>query len=103
MSRGLIELPTIYYFEQKNKYSGSLDKIFRYKIFPSDKLLCKIWHSEFAIDSISEDEITDVAEFELTAEGLGLMIDWIEDRYMEYALELQRKEQGKIIGTDFLN
>lgn len=84
MASTILDLPTIYYFESKNKYSGSIDKIFRYKIFPDGNLHCKIWYSEFALDCISEDEIIATADFELTAQGLEQLIEWIENQYMEF-------------------
>ena len=84
MASTILDLPTIYYFESKNKYSGSIDKIFRYKIYPDGNLHCKIWYSEFALDCISEDEIIATADFELTAQGLEQLIEWIENQYMEF-------------------
>lgn len=80
----LVELPTLYYFKEKNKFSGSIDKLFRYKIIPADTLHCVIWHGLFAIDCIDQSEIVAQEDFELSDDGLNQLIDWIEAKYMEY-------------------
>ncbi len=80
----IVELPTLYYFKEKNKFSGSIDKLFRYKITPDSALHCVIWHGLFSIDCIDESEIVAKSDFELTDDGLNEMIDWIEAKYLEY-------------------
>lgn len=82
----VFNLPGLHYFVEKNKYSGSARKIFRYKIYPSDDIMeCIVWHGENAIDCITEDEIKARESFPLSEEGRLDMIKWLEQRYSEFA------------------
>lgn len=85
--KNIFNIPTLHYFRERNKYSGSADKIFRYKISPSDVMECTVWYGLNAIDCITEDEIKGRESFPLTDEGRSEMIKWLEEQYMEFALK----------------
>lgn len=85
--KNIFNIPTLHYFRERNKYSGSTHKIFRYKIFPSDVLECIVWHGVNASDCITEEEIKGRESFPLTEEGRTEMLKWLEEQYMDFALE----------------
>lgn len=81
---GILSLPTLHYFRERNKYSGSKDKTFRYKISPSDVLECVVWYGLNAIDCIGDEDIKARESFPLSDEGMVSMARWLEEQYIEY-------------------
>ena len=92
--RGEVLLPTLHYFREKNKYSGSKDTTFRYKITPADEMECVVWYGLNAIDCISDEDIRASESFPLSDEGMLSMKSWLEEQYVEYIRCKQRSVLG---------
>lgn len=82
---GTFDIPEISYFEQKNRYSGSIDKIFRFKIIPGDRLVCKVWYGINAIDSIKETDIVAQSDYDMSQGGIDAMVEWLEAQHNIFA------------------
>ena len=83
--RNIFGIPPFHYFKEGNKFSGSRDKIFRYKAVPGEKLSCTVWHKDIAIDCLDEADIVAVQEFSLDEQGRREMIDWLMGQYDDFA------------------
>lgn len=87
MLHGLIDIPTIYYFEEKNIWTGSLFREFNYRIIPvkteeKQELICKIWYGMLCYDLV-EDFEAELSE-EMTADGLNKIIDFVNAEAIKF-------------------
>lgn len=87
MLHGLIDIPTLYYFQEKNIWTGSLFKEFNYRIIPvktdeKKELICKIWYGTLCYDLVEKFE----GEYheELSQGGLDNIISIINNAAEEY-------------------
>ncbi len=87
MLHGLIDIPTLYYFQEKNIWTGSLFREFNYRITPfktdeKSELVCQIWYGRLCYDLIEsfEAELTE----SLNDEGLENIISFINSNAEEY-------------------
>lgn len=93
MLHGYIDIPTIYFFEEKNIWTGSVFNEFNYRIMPVEndqgekELYSVIWYGKLCFDLVDTNDY--VAEFHkpLTAEGLEKLTDEIND-----AIEVYKKD-----------
>lgn len=87
MLHGLIDIPTLYYFQEKNIWTGSLFKTFNYRISPvftdeKKEIACKIWYGMLCYD-LTESFVSECHE-PMTEEGLKNIIDFINTSALKY-------------------
>ena len=76
------DIPRIYYFESRNIFTGSR-KDLNFRIVPDDEgLHVTIWHG-FICSELTEPEAG--ADFPLSVEGHGQMLEWLESQYRKPA------------------
>ncbi|MBE6852634.1 MAG: hypothetical protein E7505_04075 [Ruminococcus sp.] len=83
----IFDIPGFTYFAEKNKYTGSVDNVFNYKIITGDKLEIIVWKGKFCLDKTPENDIIDKAEFELTPDGLDAMKEWLRQKHDDFFKE----------------
>ncbi|MGN0519318.1 MAG: hypothetical protein ACI4LB_01120 [Candidatus Fimenecus sp.] len=70
-----LDLPALSYFEQKNAFTGSLRKDFRFRVVRAeDMLTAAVWHTDICFELAENKE---EQSFPLTDEGLQSVADWI--------------------------
>lgn len=77
------DIPGYTYFVEKNMYSGSVNNIFNYKIYPGEKFSVIVWRGKFCLDKTPEDDILGKEEFEFTREGLDEIVKWLDQMHLE--------------------
>ncbi|MBQ9375726.1 MAG: hypothetical protein IJU04_05265 [Ruminococcus sp.] len=87
MLHGLIDIPTIHYFEENNIWTGSLFERFNYRITPvrddaKAELLCQIWYGRLCYDLTESFEAENTEA--ITADGLKKTIDFINSEALKY-------------------
>lgn len=87
MLHGLIDIPTIYYFQEKNIWTGSLFKEFNYRITPvitdeKKEIVCEIWYGMLCYD-LAENFEAERHE-DMTQEGLNKIIEFINSSALDY-------------------
>lgn len=92
MMIGNFDIPTAYFFEEKNVWTGSREQKFNYKIQPIDgKLVVSVWYGLLCFDKVKEQEgIKTVQEFELSKEGTEQVSNWLEDEFQTYKSSLKQ-------------
>lgn len=89
MLHGYIDIPTIYFFEEKNIWTGSVFQDFNYRIMNVEngdkrELYAVIWYGRKCFDLVdSKDYVLEMHE-ELSAEGLETITDKINKAACEY-------------------
>ncbi len=78
-----IDIPGFTYFSEKNIYSGSINHVFNFKIYPGEKFSVVLWSGWKCIDKTPEENIIEKKEFEFNSDGLDELISWIYDKYTE--------------------
>ena len=93
MLHGYFDIPTIYFFEEKNIWTGSVFNEFNYRIMPVEnengekELYSVIWYGKLCFDLVeSKDYVTEFHE-DFTAEGLEKLTDKINN-----AIEIYKKD-----------
>ena len=89
MLHGYIDIPTIYFFEEKNIWTGSLFQEFNYRIMRVDaddksELYAVIWYGKKCFDLVDKSEYVLEMHEELSAEGLEVITDKINTAADEY-------------------
>lgn len=95
MLHGYIDIPTIYFFKEKNIWTGSVFDEFNYRIMPSEsndgkkELYSVIWYGKLCFDLIDSKDF--IAEFHLplTAEGLTKLTEEINKAVEKYKKDVE--------------
>lgn len=77
------DIPGYTYFIEKNIYSGSINNIFNYKIYPGEKFSVVVWRGKFCLDKTPQKDIIDKKEFDSTREGLDEILAWLDQKHLE--------------------
>ena len=90
MLHGYIDIPTIYFFQEKNIWTGSIFQEFNYRIMPIEndngekELYAVIWYGKLCFDLVNKnDYILEIHE-PLTADGLETLTAKINKSIEEY-------------------
>ncbi|MGN1133082.1 MAG: hypothetical protein ACI4RN_01355 [Oscillospiraceae bacterium] len=89
MLHGYIDIPTIYFFEEKNVWTGSIYDNFNYKIIPQQKddkkeLFAVVWNGKKCFELITPDDYIIEMHEELTAEGLDKITERINKAIQDF-------------------
>ncbi len=81
---GNFDIPTAYFFEEKNVWTGSREQKFNYKIQPIDgKLVVSVWYGLLCFDK-AQDIIKSKKEFELSQDWIEEISKWLEQEFNVY-------------------
>lgn len=90
MLHGYIDIPTIYFFEEKNIWTGSAFGQFNYRIMPTQnddgekELHTIIWFGKLCFDLIDSNDYEKEFHHPLTAEGLADLTEKINMEIEEF-------------------
>lgn len=89
MLHGYIDIPTIYFFEEKNIWTGSIFEEFNYRIMAvkndeKSELYSVIWYGKKCFDLIDKADYAYEFHEELTAGGLSVLTEKINSAIDEY-------------------
>lgn len=84
-------IPTITYFESKNKLTGSRNGM-NYKMIPKEKLTVLVWYGEM---NLEHSELVAQQEFEMLPESMKQIESWLYEQYDIYLKTPQATEYLK--------
>ncbi len=84
-------IPTVTYFESKNKLTGSRNGM-NYKMVPQEKLTVFIWYGEM---NLEHSETAAQKEFEISQESMPQIEAWLYEQYDLYLKTPQAAEYLK--------
>lgn len=89
MLHGYIDIPTIYFFEEKNIWTGSVFDNFNYRIMPvktdeKSELYSVIWYGKKCFDLVDNSEYAYEFHEEFSAEGLDILTEKINSAVEQY-------------------